>query len=297
MLRLRLFITFKIMFHFAFAGTTSPGGHCSTSRNRLGSNTHKFLSDCSDQTYCSGPQNGTCLLRTCRRDEFPFGYGPEDFLPPLCPRGTFCPDEGDACRLQVSVGGACQMDRDEQCAPAANWREISNGENFYGSLCLRGICMFANVTYGEPCVIDKNTYTDIGFDGKAIGIVIVRDNCRAPQSYCNQETQVCERTKTLGDFCQQDQECELRNCVSGVCTEPPETPFRVAPWQYVITAFCVIGAMISICMLLTVIHRRHRMRRYREIREYYFEQLNLRKSIMALHSAAAVSEGREQMLI
>ncbi|KAF9066210.1 hypothetical protein BDP27DRAFT_1047363 [Rhodocollybia butyracea] len=42
-----------------------------------------------------------------------------------------------------------------------------------------------------------------------------------------------------------------RNCVSVFCTEPPETPLRVAPWQYVLTAICIAGAaMVSTCLLV-----------------------------------------------
>lgn len=92
------------------AGTINIGGPCSITRNHLDPNTHKLISDCSDLTYCSG-ENGTCLARTCRRDEFPFGYSATDVLPPLCPLGSFCPDEGDGCRVQVSAGGECQMNR------------------------------------------------------------------------------------------------------------------------------------------------------------------------------------------
>jgi hypothetical protein len=39
--------------------------------------THKLLSQCHENTYCSssGPTNGTCVPILCRRDEFPFGFG------------------------------------------------------------------------------------------------------------------------------------------------------------------------------------------------------------------------------
>jgi len=45
---------------------------------------------------------------------------------------------------------------------------------------------------------------------------------------------------------------------------------------------------------LIVIHKRIRLRRYREIREYYEEQLSLRQSMFALHSAAAEKFGGEK---
>lgn len=131
-----------LMIRYCHAGSTGIGGVCSTSRDHLDSNTRKFVSDCSDLAYCSGSENGTCLARTCRRDEFPFGYSTSDALPPLCLTGSFCPDEGNGCRTQVNPGGACQMNRDEQCARAVNWQDFSTSENFYGSICLHSICMY-----------------------------------------------------------------------------------------------------------------------------------------------------------
>ncbi|KAJ3800575.1 hypothetical protein GGU11DRAFT_676980 [Lentinula aff. detonsa] len=273
----------------AYAGTTSVGGPCSASRDHLDPNTHKFMSDCSDLAYCSGSENGTCLARTCRRDEFPFGYSTPDALPPLCLSGSFCPDEGNGCKTQVSPGSACQMNRDEQCARAINWQEISSLENFYGSICLRTVCMYANATLGTPCVIDNTTYTDIGLNGQLDTTIVIRDNCRSPYLYCDQTSLVCEQSKAIGSSCQIDQECEQRNCVVSTCVEPPETPLRVAPWQYAITAMCILGAMVAICLMLTLIHKRHRLLRYRELREYYLEQLSLRRSMIEMHSAAATA--------
>ncbi|KAJ3761990.1 hypothetical protein EV360DRAFT_36592 [Lentinula raphanica] len=269
------------------AGSAAIGEPCSTSRDHLDSSTHKFISDCSDLGYCSGSVNGTCVARTCRRDQFPFGYSPSDTLPPLCPSGSFCPDEGNGCKTQVDPGSACQMNRDEQCARALNWQEISSTENFYGSICLHSVCMYANGTMGTPCVIDNTTYTDVGLDGLPYTTVVIRDNCRSPDLHCGQTSLVCEQSRSLGSLCQNDQECEQRNCVAGLCMEPPETPLHVAPWQYALTAMCIIGAMVATCLMLTLVHKRHRLARYRELREYYLEQSSLRRSMIEMHSAAA----------
>ncbi|KAF5390690.1 hypothetical protein D9757_002675 [Collybiopsis confluens] len=252
---------------YVSASTIQAGASCSTTRDHLDPNTHKFVSDCSDTAYCSGSSNGTCVPRKCRRDIFPFGYSFLDEIPPLCPAGTFCPDEGDGCRAQGTVGDACQMNRDEQCARAANWQDFAGDGNSYGSICLNSACMFANATLGSPCVIDNTTYR---FDDTST-LTVVRDNCRSPQYYCGQKD--CEQSKAVGSSCSIDQECEQRNCVSGTCSEPPETPLRVTTAQYVITATCIIGAMVSIGSLMTLIHKRHRLKRYRELRDYYQEQL------------------------
>jgi hypothetical protein len=87
-----------------------------------------------------------------------------------------------------------------------------------------------------------------------------------------------------------------RNCVNGLCLIPPEAPLKVFAWQYFLIILCLIGgnhlssvtvfismltvlcvplAMASTCVLLLIVHKRHRYYRYRELRQYYFEQLRL----------------------
>lgn len=133
-------LVFSALCVFAMAGTAQPGSTCSTANDRLDPSSHKFLSECTDQSFCSGIVNGTCVPRQCRRDEFPFGFGPEDAIPSQCPVGTFCPDEGSGCRPLIAVGGACQLNRDEQCAAPADWQDLSSTQNFNGSICLHSVC-------------------------------------------------------------------------------------------------------------------------------------------------------------
>jgi len=118
---------------------TALGKACSSTSNRLDPRTRTFISDCDTQTFCSGTTNGTCIPRQCRREEFPTGYGVGQTVPALCPLGSFCPDEGDACRPLVAVGGPCQFNRDDQCAPP-NIPGLADYHNFDGSICLRSIC-------------------------------------------------------------------------------------------------------------------------------------------------------------
>lgn len=133
--------------HFVCAGNITQGGPCSTTDDRLDPASHKFLSDCDDTTFCS-PTNsstsgsGTCQSRQCRRDEFPFGYVTGTHLPPLCSRGSFCPDEGSGCKGLLAPGQSCQLNRDDQCAPPPNWQALANNQNFNGSLCLKSTCMW-----------------------------------------------------------------------------------------------------------------------------------------------------------
>ncbi|GBE88068.1 hypothetical protein SCP_1202970 [Sparassis crispa] len=232
--------------------------------------------------------NGTCQPRRCRRDEFPFGYTPHDPIPPLCSRGSFCPDGGNGCTLLLAVGSPCELNRDDQCAPPPDWQALANNQNFNGSLCLKSTCMYANVSLGEPCIIDTVTYIDVGPNGQQFSNSISRDNCQSPQMYCDSSASQCVPAKTLGAACAADQECETYNCgAQGICVDPPEMPLHVAPWQYVVTSLSVIGAMAVTTVMLTSVHKRLRLKRYREIRDYYEEQLSLRRSIAAIHAAAA----------
>ena len=82
------------------------------------------------------------------------------------------------------------------------------------------------------------------------------------------------------------------NCVQNLCASPPEEPFKVALWQYATTILAVIlgrlsvrfidrlwtlrvvtTAMAATCIMLVVMHRRHRLQRYEEIRDYCDEQI------------------------
>ena len=207
------------------ASIVPEGGPCSADNNHLDAASHKFISECTDQTFCSHSTNGTCIPRQCRRDEFPFGYGDHPF-PPLCNRGSFCPDEGSGCKSLAAVGEPCQMNRDEQCAPPSDWMELASSRNFNGSICLHSTCMYvaelfmvrkklnypqpiryANITLGQPCISDNTTYFDFGPGSERYSNVIIRDNCRSPQFYCDPEENVCIATKAVGLPCLSDVEC------------------------------------------------------------------------------------------
>jgi len=148
--------------------------------------------------------------------------------------------------------------------------------------------MYANVSLGQTCVIDDVTYIDVGPGGQQYSNVITRDNCQTPQLYCDRNSTECVPTKSLGVPCNADRECQTYNCgAQGTCADPPEMPLHVSAWQYVITAISVLAAMGVIIVTLILVHKRLRLRRYREIREYYEEQMSLRRSMAALHAAVA----------
>ncbi|KAI0697841.1 hypothetical protein C8T65DRAFT_743046 [Cerioporus squamosus] len=259
------------------------GAACSTDHDHLDVVSGKFYSDCDDTAFCSGPTNATCQPRACRRDEFPFGFENATAIPPLCKDGMYCPDEGSGCKALVAAGLSCQVDRDEQCAPPPNWQSIASSWNNNGSVCLKSTCTYANMTLGQPCILDVATYADGAHNN-----TIARHNCQTPRFYCHSGFEVCVPTKALGLPCESNEECQSTTCgPQGVCVDTPGTPARVETWQFVITGLSVIAAMSAIMVMLTLFHKRQRIKRYQEIREYYDEQVELRKSLATLHAAAA----------
>ena len=54
-----------------------PVPRCDPKNTHPHPKTHKLLSQCRENTFCSssGPSKGTCVPILCRRDEFPFGFG------------------------------------------------------------------------------------------------------------------------------------------------------------------------------------------------------------------------------
>lgn len=150
------------LFIGASAGSMGQGGPCSVTNNHLDQSSHKLISECTDQTFCSTAENGTCLPRRCRRDEFPFGFDIEHSLPPLCADGSFCPDEGSGCQPLASVGTPCQLNRDEQCAPPPDWKDLTNSQNFNGSICLRSICAYVSPVVNKLRASNKRLLTQTG---------------------------------------------------------------------------------------------------------------------------------------
>ncbi|KIM80388.1 hypothetical protein PILCRDRAFT_73344 [Piloderma croceum F 1598] len=286
----RSIILLVLLLSCAYAGTVPQDGRCSSDNDHQDPATHRLLTECMDKAFCSAPVNGTCVSKQCARDEYPFGYTQGEIVPPLCPRGTFCPDEGSGCKALVAIGQSCQLDRDEQCAPPPNWSYLASGLNFNGSLCLKGKCRYANITLGQACQIENTTYLDLDLTGEPIKTTVIRDNCRTPELFCDTATMLCEHTKVTGGTCQTDGECKTHNCgENGYCIDQPETPLNVAPWQYVILVLCIVAggfgdrkftlkfdhpivATITTCIALNFVHKRDHKQRRREVQDYYNEQ-------------------------
>ncbi|KZP17717.1 hypothetical protein FIBSPDRAFT_1046712 [Athelia psychrophila] len=270
------------------AGTVLQGGKCSSNSDYIDPISQRFVAECSDKTFCSAAVNGTCVPKTCRFDEFPFGYDPGDILPPLCPAGEFCPDEGSGCQALLSVGQTCQHNKDNQCAPPANWKQLSSEMNVNGSICLLQKCSYANATLGQACQLENTTYTGNDPSGQQVVFTITRDSCYTPDLFCDPSVSQCVTTHNLGSSCRMDRECETNDCSpQGKCVFQPETPLSITLWQYILTGACVVGVILITCASLRHVRSRARVRQHLEIRDYYHEQNSLRRSIILLHNAAS----------
>ncbi|KZV90885.1 hypothetical protein EXIGLDRAFT_770445 [Exidia glandulosa HHB12029] len=283
------------------AGTTPAGQPCDPSAARLDPDTFKLESDCAQDCFCSHT-TGFCTPKQCRSDEFPFGYARHSnhTPPPLCPQGSFCADEEDRCRPLLPLGSLCQMNRDDECAPPPSDAHASS------SLCLNFTCTYADVQLGSPCLIDALQHIQRLPDGSALSVTTSRDNCIQPPSesesgnFCDPQTRVCVRKKALRASCTGDWECLSENCdqdtngggvgAGGLCAESPETPYRVTPLQYILSAIALVFGMISVCAMLVMVNARHRAQRRLEVEEYYREQTLYRNAINGLIAAVATDD-------
>ncbi|TFK75273.1 hypothetical protein BDN72DRAFT_832127 [Pluteus cervinus] len=275
----------------ANAGSVNKGQPCSQGDNRLQAGTYQFWSDCNSQTYCAA--NNTCVARGCRRDDFPFGYAQgSDHIPDKCERGQFCPDEMDACQTLLSVGSACQLNRDDQCEAPDNFKELADttgrGLNVNGSVCLNNVCMWANVTVGLSCVVENIGYTAYEAEGEFINIVS-RGNCRVGL-YCDSQQRVCMQNKVLGEACTADKECDSWNCMSnGACGVDASIPHHFSPWVYAVVALGIIGGMFGTLIGLFVVHRKQRDEEREKRVQYWREQNTFHQNLLQMRESARAS--------
>ncbi|KAJ6593814.1 hypothetical protein B0H19DRAFT_1092105 [Mycena capillaripes] len=276
-------LIFLACFALVNAGSANHGEPCNTGDNRLQTGTFQFFSDCNSVTYCAtnGTSEGICQLKGCRRDEFPFGYQTGSHLPDKCPDGQFCPDEADACQALLPVGSACQLNRDDECAPPPNAAELADttnrGLNVNGAVCLNNVCMWANQTATQSCVVENTAYIVYGASGEFIDIVS-RGNC-VVGLYCDAVSTKCMPEKALGDACTADKECSSWNCLSsGVCGVDTSIPNHVGTWVYIWDA---LG--------LFILHRRQRDQEREKRMQYWREQNAFHQNLLQMRQTARAS--------
>ncbi|WVQ66202.1 uncharacterized protein L199_004381 [Kwoniella botswanensis] len=283
------FITLLSLSSISLLGVVSAksgfGEACDQSNTHLDANTYNLITDCDSTTYCAS--NGTCAYKGCRKDIYPFGYSDYAFdqLPPLCPQGQFCPDEGDQCMDQVPVGGSCQKDRDNECALADNYKDLAGFLNTNGSICLNFTCYYANVTLGQTCVTDNTAYTAYLDSGAAYAFIVSRDNC-ANGMYCDGTALQCMKTKRQGEACSGNKECSTYNCGDdGKCGKAADDPIHPGAWQYVLVGLGIVILIGGVMTGLWFAHRRSRNENQIKLEQYYNEQIAYRQSIMSMSHA------------
>lgn len=261
------------------------GEACSQENNRYDQNTWAFVSDCDAQFYCA--DNSTCAHKGCRRDIFPYGYNyvPFDKLPPMCPEGEFCPDEGDRCLPVAAKGEGCQKDRDDECAHPPNWRDLSGYLNTNGSICLNYTCTYADATLGQTCQVDNTRYTGYTLEGAQYAYIVSRDNC-ANGLYCDGTALQCLRVKPMGAACEGNKECASYNCPSSKkCGRNAEEPIHPPVYSFVLIGLGIIIMIVGVFVTLWFVHRKQRTENQRRLEQYWNEQVAYRQSIMSMSNA------------
>ncbi|KAF8339642.1 uncharacterized protein EI90DRAFT_2907111 [Cantharellus anzutake] len=275
-----------LVYIFVSQGQDIPqGGTCNPSANRVDPATHRWVSDCNSKTFCDGE---LCQLKGCRTHELDSRYDQGDVLiPPLCPQGQFCPDAESHCQPVRGAGNHCELNRDDQCISPPNWQQSQSSMNNGGAICLNFQCMFANVSLGQPCVMDTTLYLALSSTGRQLSNTIYRDNCMAPGLYCDLKSSTCAFAKLVGASCARDIECRSYNCgLRGLCEVPPGSPVELSPLTYSVILTLLFLGIVSVIVSLYFIHSRQRIKRQKEFKKYFREQTSFRDSIISLHSAA-----------
>ncbi|KAJ7096411.1 hypothetical protein C8R44DRAFT_889718 [Mycena epipterygia] len=290
MLRLSITLVFLSSWALVNAGSANKGDNCTQGHSRLQTGTFQFFDDCNSVTYCAS--NNTCLLKGCRKDDFPFGYATGSHLPDKCDPGSFCPDEADECQPVLAVGSPCQLNRDDECEAPPNFKELADttdrGLNYNGSVCLNNVCMWANQTAGNTCVVENTAYIAYGAGGEFIDIVS-RGNCIVGL-YCDSSTKQCMAEKDFGATCTADKECSSWNCLaSGTCGIDTSTPKHVGTWVYVVVAIGIFGGIFGTLFGLFLLHRRQRDQEREKRMQYWREQNAFHQNLLQMRQTARAS--------
>ncbi|KAL1412561.1 hypothetical protein Q8F55_000308 [Vanrija albida] len=283
MVTTRLVLAALVAASGAIAGKGVWGDTCSQANSKLDSSTWALSTDCGANTYCD--ETGHCVPKGCRQDLYPLGYSNYSFaqLPPLCPQGQFCPDEGDRCLEQSPFGGPCQKDRDDQCQPPPNSKDLAGYLNVNGSICLN--FTYSDAQVGQTCVNENTLYTGTNDDGVQFAYIVSRDNCRNGY-YCDGSTNQCMKGKNRHQACSGNKECISYNCQpNGTCGKAADEPLHTPAWVYAIVGIAIVALIVGVMTGLWFLHRRSREEHQVMLEQYYNEQIAYRQSIMSMSHA------------
>ncbi|BGP14520.1 hypothetical protein JCM10213_005191 [Rhodosporidiobolus nylandii] len=237
---------------------------CNPANDQVNTLTLDFASDCNATQFClaeQGATSGTCTNRTCRRDEFPFGWGNQTALPPRCGSEKYCPDRGDGCQPKVPLNGTCEMDRDDACAPPLDPTvrlQLADTTNVDGAICLNQRCTYAAAGQGQACKSASIVFTGYADDGTAYSDVVTRDDC-FKGLYCDPTSLTCVARLPARAPCTSDRSCQSSTCLAtGVCATAPKA-HRSTPAG--VTAVCTLITLALLGALIWQLLKRGKRRR------------------------------------
>jgi hypothetical protein len=181
----------------------------------------------------------------------------------------------------------------DQCEGPPNYQELLDpthrGLNVNGSVCLNNVCMWANVTENESCVVQNTAYIGYTASGGEFIDVVSRGNCQVGL-YCDSQSLKCVQEKNLGETCDADKECSTWNCLaSGVCGSDLALDHHVSSWVYAIVAIGIFGGMFGTLVGLFFLHRKQRDAEREKRLQYWKEQNAFHQNLSQMREAARTS--------
>lgn len=254
------------------------GQPCQANQSSLLVASNQLMTDCGYLTWCD-PSANRCAARGCRRDEYPFGYSTIERTkwPKMCNSLQFCPDEGSYCMDKIELGGACQLNRDDECATNPAHPSVR---------CLHNQCVAVNASRGARCVHENVVYTVFTPYNSSYGSIVSRDNCLSGL-YCDSPTDVCISRKAKGSPCSADKECQTDYCqdpsytastpdnndAAGMCSDQPSLiATRHQVWVYPVIVLLALVAVGSLFVTLLKLHQSQGRRRREKQRAYWESQ-------------------------
>ncbi|KAG2176395.1 hypothetical protein INT43_005629 [Umbelopsis isabellina] len=213
--------------------------------------------------------NNTCAFKTCVNTNYLKNWSNTTHkFPSRCTGTKFCPDNGLQCLPMVAQGGACELDRDDECAGGAY------------SICLNRVCSIKGVPVEGNCVIESTQFAYMDQNGEEAEGTYERDNCTVG-AYC--ENTKCIAGLPNGAPCTQDRVCFSNSCYNdgvggaGFCGNPPDS-FKEVP----ISTWAAIGVSVLVFMLLILLalwflHRYQSKKEHAKIQRFFDMQDALRQ--------------------
>ena len=254
------------------------GKACQVNNTLLLTASNQLMTDCGYLAWCD-PTSSKCEARGCRREEYPFGFSKieRSKWPPKCDSHQFCPDEGSLCMDKIALGGACQLNRDDECATTDSVPNVR---------CLHNICTSVNASLSATCIHENVVYTVFTPDNSSYGSIVSRDNCMSGL-YCDSPTSVCLSRKPKGQSCAADKECMTDFCQdksytantpdnndsTGTCAEQPFfTANRHQIWVYPVIIIVAIAVLLILIGTLLKVHQSQGVRRREKAIAYWESQ-------------------------